>query len=113
MDLMDFEAIAKSQKQISSDKKHHIFKVGLDVRFEQALKILGSEISEGTFKKYICSRFPSFDLLSPFFVFEHPAPHPPSQGTLVLARTHGLPLNFYILVKFREKKLIMSISIFS
>ena len=77
--------------------------MGLDVRLEHALKILGSEISSGTFKKYVRSRFPSFDLPSPLvcpccpFVFEHPLP----QGTFVLARTHSLPLNFYILVKFR------------
>ena len=36
---------------------------------------------------------------------------PPLQGTLVLARTHLSP-SISILVKFREKKLIMSTSIF-
>ena len=49
----------------------------------------------GTFKKYVRSRFPSFDPLppySPFFVSEHPFP---TQGTFVLPRTHPFPLNFY------------------
>ena len=45
---------------------------------------------------------------SPMFVFEHPLPPP---GTFVLARTPPLS-SVSILVKFREKKLIMITSIF-
>ena len=46
--------------------------------FEHALKILGSEISSGTFKKYARSRFPSFDVLSTLVRFWAPPtpPHP-------------------------------------
>ena len=53
----------------------------------------------GTFKKYVRSRFPSFDLLppSPLPLF-HPCSlsnPPPQQGTSVLAGTHPISLNFY------------------
>ena len=51
----------------------------------------------GTFKKYICSRFPSFD---PPFPLVCPCSFlstftPSIQGKFVLARTPPLPLNFY------------------
>ena len=53
----------------------------------------------GTFKKYVRSRFPSFDAPPPLFVlvcFRAPPPTiTPTQGTFVLARTRPLPLNFY------------------
>ena len=52
-----------------------------------------------TFKKYIHSRLPSFDPLSPLvrpclFLFLSNPP-PPSQFMFALARTHPLPLNFH------------------
>ena len=67
---------------------------------------------KGTFKKYFRSRFPSFDLpilppCSSLFVFEHP---PPKLCSFWLELT--LSLSISILVKFREKKLMMSTSIF-
>ena len=56
--------------------------------------------SQGTFKKYVPTRFPSFDttlhLYSLLLVFEHMLPKPPPpKGRFVLARTSSLPLNFY------------------
>ena len=74
--------------------------------------------SLGTFKMYVCSRFPSFDpppppLVRPFRAPLAPAPALSStQGMFVLARTHPSPPSISIVVKFREKKLIMSTSIF-
>ena len=47
-------------------------------------------LRSGTFKKYICSRFLSFESLS-----LTPPPPPPPKGAFVLARTHPLLLNFY------------------
>ena len=48
-----------------------------------------------TFKKYVCLRFPSFDPPTPFFaLIRSQGPRLP-QGTLGLARTHPLALNFY------------------
>ena len=67
---------------------------------------------KGTFKKYVRSRFPNFDpqLLPPclpLFIFEPPPPK---------ARSFCLELilspSISILVKYREKKLIMSTNIF-
>ena len=53
----------------------------------------------GNSKKYIRSRFPSFDSPSTplFSLVRFRAPLPPlqPQGTFVLARTHPLSLNFY------------------
>ena len=49
---------------------------------------------------------------SSLFVFEPPHPSPPPQGTLVLDRTHPLSPSISILVKFKEKKFVMSTSIF-
>ena len=69
-------------------------------------------LTAGTFKNYVRSRFPSFEPLPPpclpLFVFKHPLPHK------VRSFWQELPLSpsIYILVKFREKKLIMSTSIF-
>ena len=73
---------------------------------------------EGTFKKYVCLKFPGFDPpppYSPLLVFEHTSssfpPVPP-----IKVRSFWLELSFSpsisILVKFREKKLIMSNGIF-
>ena len=66
---------------------------------------------QGKFKKYVQSRFPSFDPLPPpclsLFAFQHLSP----QGPFLLARTPLAP-SISILVKFRENKLIMSTSIF-
>ena len=89
-----------------------------------------------TFKKYVLSRFPSFEQ-PPLFIIPSPSPlvcpcsflrnpilptSPPpthhAQGTFVLAKTHSLPPPpphpyppVAILVKFREEKLTMSTSI--
>ena len=52
-------------------------------------------LRSGTFKKYICSRFLSFESLSPLFAFVCFQPPPPPKGAFVLARTHPLLLNFY------------------
>ena len=50
----------------------------------------------GEFKKYVCSRFSSFEDLShpncPLLFSSTLLPH---QGTFVLAATHPLPLNFF------------------
>ena len=67
----------------------------------------------GTFKKYVRSRFPSFDHLPPFsplLVFEHP--RPPKVRSFRLELTLSLSIWISILLKYREKKLIMSTSIF-
>ena len=59
----------------------------------------------GPFKKYVHSRFLSFDPpppppCSPLLVFEHsPAP----QSMFVLARTHPVPLNFYTCELYRKE----------
>ena len=64
----------------------------------------------GTFKKYVRSRFPSFDPPLPpclsLFVFEHPSKVRSFWLELTLSPSISL------LVKFREKKLMMSTSIF-
>ena len=52
---------------------------------------------KGTFKKYVCSRFPSFDLPPPSLLIcpsFSSTSHPP-QGMFVLATTPPLPLKFY------------------
>ena len=51
----------------------------------------------GTFKKYVRSRFPSFDHLPPLFALARFRASPPPKGTFVSTRTHPLPfnLNFY------------------
>ena len=56
------------------------------------------DITWGTFKKYVYSRFPSFETPSPLVhpcSFSSPPVSLPTQGTFVLDRTHPLPLNFY------------------
>ena len=69
--------------------------MGLDVRFEHALKILEGQISFGDMQKVCLLKIPEFwPFPSPLFVFEQPSPSP--QGTFVLARSHPLHLNFYI-----------------
>ena len=54
---------------------------------ERTTQKLKTVASKETFKKYLHSRFPSFDPLppcSPLLVFAHPSTHPPQpQGTLV------------------------------
>ena len=61
-------------------------------------KVKRVKFHKGTVKKYVRSRFPSFDPpphlppCLPFSVFEHPLS---PQATFVLARTHPLSLNFY------------------
>ena len=69
-------------------------------------------ICQETLKKYVCSRFPSFFTFplppcSPLFVFEHPPPQIPSFWLELTLST-----SISILLKFREKKLIMNTSIF-
>ena len=83
-----------------------------DAKFEEKLICY---FKKGTFKKYVRSRFLSFDpLLSPsssLFVFAHP----PSPSHSLKVRSFSLELTLFpsisILVKFREKKLMMSTSI--
>ena len=67
----------------------------------------------GDIQKVRSLKIPDFWPPSPLFALVHfreATPLPP-QGTFVLARTHPLP-SVFILVKFRENKLIMSTSIF-
>ena len=66
---------------------------------------------KGTFKKYVCSRFPSFDLPPPpfLFVLRFRAPLIPPKVCLFWLELPLSPSNF-ILTKFREKKLIMRVS---
>ena len=50
----------------------------------------------GTFKKYVRSRFPTFDPPSPLVCpCSFLAPPHPTKGTFVLARMQPLPLSFY------------------
>ena len=62
---------------------------------------------KGTFKKYVRSRFPSFDPLFPPFFTLLVSITPSHQGAFVLARIPLSP-SISILEKFRENKLIMS-----
>ena len=65
-----------------------------------------------TFKKYLCSRFPSFDPpCPPLFAFVPFRAHPLPKLRLFWLELTLSPLTS-ILVKFREKKLIMSTSTF-
>ena len=71
-------------------------------------------ITLGTFKKYVCSRFPIFD---PPFPFVHPCSFsstPPLPIPKVCSFWLELTLSpsISVVMKFREKKLIMSTSIF-
>ena len=62
---------------------------------------------KGTFKKYVRSRFPSFDPPPPLFaLFRFRAPPPPKVHSFWLELT--LSPSISILEKFREKKLITS-----
>ena len=65
---------------------------------------------KGTFKKYLCSRFPSFDTLLPscslLLVFKHP----PKVHLFWLQLTLSPSISAH--VKFREKKLIKGTTIF-
>ena len=67
------------------------------LNFQEAcvIRIYQKSGYQGTFKKYVRSRFPSFDTLLPL-VRPCPFSSPPllPQGTFVLARTHPLSLNF-------------------
>ena len=62
---------------------------------------------KGTFKKYVRSRFPSFDPLPTFFhLVRFPSPPPPKVRSFWLE--FPLSPSISILEKFRENKLIMS-----
>ena len=81
-------------------------------KFSVILLLLSQELLKGTFKKYIRSRFPSFDspvpppLVRPCLF----SSTPPTEGTFILART--LSPSISLLVKFRENKLMMRTIIF-
>ena len=85
---------------------------GSDDEGEYLISHWFSACGQGTFKKYVRSRFPSLD----------PPPPPPCSSFIfersLLPKLHSfwleltLCLSISILVKFREKKLMMSTSIF-
>ena len=64
-------------------------------------------MSRGTFKKYICLKFPNFDPPSPplFTLVCFRAPHPPPspQNTFVLASTHPLHFNICTCEIYRKE----------
>ena len=68
MDLMDFEAIAKSQKWISPDKRHHIFKWGLMSDLNTPWKSWGVKFLRGHPKSMFVQDSRVFTSPPPLFV---------------------------------------------
>ena len=70
---------------------------------------------KGAFKKYVRSRFASFNPPPPclsLLVFEHPPPPQKKKVRSFWLELTTLSPSIFVLVRFREKKLIMSTSIF-
>ena len=64
------------------------------------------EMTKGSFKMYVRSRFLNFDAPTPplfVLVCFQAYPPPPPQGTFVVARTHPLPHNFYMYEIYRQE----------
>ena len=110
--LMTLKSDAKFQEKLTLGSKNDIRTVNFNGSSSKIKNLFFDVLGE--FKKYVCSRFPSFDAPShlncPCLFSIILPPHLPRIRSFWLQLT--LFPSISLLVKFRENKLIVSISIF-